>query len=224
MTLRTTLRPAYRQVRGFLNRVRNIWLRPFFAHLDPDSIVSPQAIFYGREGISLAAGAFIFPHAVLNCTYWPDIRAHGGRIEIGEGTVIQPFAFLHTHGGLIRLGKRCSVNPYAVLYGEGGLMIGDDVRIAAHTVIIPENHGFERRDVPIALQKHTCQGIAIGDDVWIGAGVKILDGVQIARGCIIGAGSVVSHSTEEYGIYIGSPARRIKTRGDGEPPAEGPTA
>ena len=221
MPLRTALRPYYHQFRSMLNLIHNAWLRPRFAYLSPSARVSSKAILYGTRGISIGPKAEIFPHAVLNCTYWHNIEARAGRIEIGEGTIIQPFAFLHTHAGLIRLGKDCSVNSYAVLYGEGGLEIGDHVRIAAHTVIVPGNHQFERSDIPISQQGLTHKGIKIEDDVWIGAGVKILDGVQIARGCVIGAGSVVTRSTEPYGVYVGAPARRIKNRGQDE--AENPS-
>ena len=55
--------------------------------------------------------------------------------------------------------------------------------------------------------------IVIEDDVWIGAGVKILDGVIIRKGCVIGANTVVNKSTEQYGIYVGAPARLIRKRG-----------
>lgn len=58
----------------------------------------------------------------------------------------------------------------------------------------------------------SCKGIVIEDDVWIGAGVKILDGVTIAKGCVIGANAVVTRSTEAYGIYVGVPAQKIKSR------------
>ncbi|NMC13019.1 MAG: acyltransferase, partial [Chloroflexi bacterium] len=51
-------------------------------------------------------------------------------------------------------------------------------------------------------------------DVWIGAGVKILDGVVVSKGCVLAAGAVITHSTEPYGVYAGVPARRIKDRGD----------
>ena len=213
MTLRATLRPLVHTARGLLNRLHNLWLAPRFAFLDPTARVSPQAILYGTRAISIAAQAEIFPRAVLNCTYWHDISARAGRIEIGAGTIIQPFAFLHSHAGLIRIGRDCSINPYAVLYGEGGLIIGDHVRIASHAVLVPGSHQFDRLDVPMIQQGMTYQGIFIEDDVWIGAGVKILDGVRVARGCVLGAGCVVTHSTEPDGVYAGVPARRIKTRG-----------
>ena len=69
---------------------------------------------------------------------------------------------------------------------------------------------FSDRNVPITYQDLENKGIIIEDDVWIGAGVRILDGVTIARGCVIGAGSVVTKSTEEFGVYVGVPARLIK--------------
>lgn len=56
------------------------------------------------------------------------------------------------------------------------------------------------------------KGIVIEDDVWLGSGVKVLDGVIIRKGCVIGANAVVTHSTEEYGIYVGVPAHKIKSR------------
>ncbi|WP_417806940.1 acyltransferase [Thioclava sp.] len=55
----------------------------------------------------------------------------------------------------------------------------------------------------------------IEDDVWIGANCTILDDVRLAKGCVIGAGSVVSKSTEPFGIYGGVPARLIRLRGTG---------
>lgn len=56
------------------------------------------------------------------------------------------------------------------------------------------------------------KGIVIEDDVWLGSGVKVLDGVVIRKGCVIGANAVVTHSTEAYGVYVGIPAHKIKSR------------
>ena len=52
--------------------------------------------------------------------------------------------------------------------------------------------------------------ITIGSGVWIGADVTILPGINIADGCVIGAGSVVAKSTQPDGLYCGNPAKRIK--------------
>ena len=66
-----------------------------------------------------------------------------------------------------------------------GLNIGKGVRIATQTAILPSNHIFSDRDKYIFQQGLSKEGILIEDDVWIGAGVKILDGVILKRGCII---------------------------------------
>lgn len=137
----------------------------------------------------------------------------GGSVIIGAGCDIGEGAILDTHGGTIEIGEGCSLNPYAVLYGHGGLRIGSGVRIAAHATLIPANHGIARHS-PIAGQALTKRGIVVGDDVWIGAGARVLDDVTLAVGSVIGAGAVVTRSTEPYSINVGIPARMTGTRPD----------
>ena len=115
-------------------------------------------------------------------------------------------------GGAILIGDNCSVNPNSVLYGAGGLTIGNGVRIAASSTIVPANHIFSDSNRFIYKQGLDKKGINIEDDVWIASGVRVLDGVTIRKGCVIGANSVVTKSTEEYGIYVGVPAKLIKHR------------
>lgn len=66
---------------------------------------------------------------------------------------------------------------------------------------------------PIYLQGVSAKGIIIEDNVWIGAGAKILDGVVLREGTVVGAGSVVNKSTEAYSVVVGIPARTIRVRG-----------
>lgn len=115
--------------------------------------------------------------------------------------------------GEISIGDNCSINPYSILYGHGGLKIGNWVRIAAHTVIIPSNHNFSDIDRPIGSQGGTQRGVIIEDDVWIGANVTILDGSHISTGCVIAAGAVVRGTTVPFGVYGGVPAKLLKMRG-----------
>jgi acetyltransferase-like isoleucine patch superfamily enzyme len=138
----------------------------------------------------------------------------GGHVRIGASCVIHRQALILSYGGQISIGNQCSVNPFCVLYGHGGLTIGDHVRIAAHVVIVPANHVFAKREVPISDQGISARGIVIGDDVWIGAGARILDGCRIGRGAIIAAGAVVTADVPDYQIVGGVPARGIGERGE----------
>lgn len=54
--------------------------------------------------------------------------------------------------------------------------------------------------------------IKIGNDVWIGNNVTILQGITIGDGAVIGAGAVVTRNVEPYAVYVGNPARKIRSR------------
>lgn len=133
---------------------------------------------------------------------------------MGRKCKVDHGAFLAAYGGWIELGDNVSVNCYAVLHGNGGLKIGDGVRIAAHAVLVSANHRFGRMDVPIYQQGMDRKGVTIGDDVWIGANVVVLDGSIIGKGCVIAAGAVVRGTLEPYGVYGGVPVRKLRQRQD----------
>ena len=140
----------------------------------------------------------------------------GGRISIGDRTRVCDGAIIAAYGGSIHIGQDCYIGPYCVLYGHGGLTIGDQTLIAAHTVIIPANHVYSDSQKPIAAQGETRKGIVIGQDVWIGAGARILDGVAIGEGTVIAAGAVVNSNLPPHIVAAGIPAKQVKDRSHGD--------
>ncbi|MDO9000940.1 MAG: acyltransferase [Bacteroidota bacterium] len=136
----------------------------------------------------------------------------GGEIIIGENCEILDGVIIYTYGGTIVIGNNCSINPYTIIYGHGGTSIGNDVLIAGHCMIIPNEHIYKKTDLTIREQGCISKGITIEDDVWLGHGVTITDGVTINTGSIIGAGSVVTKSTNSFTINYGTPSREIKKR------------
>ncbi|NEQ84737.1 MAG: acyltransferase [Moorea sp. SIO2I5] len=135
-------------------------------------------------------------------------------IHIGDRSIIRSSAMLISAQGKIKIGSDCSVNPFCFLYGAGDLVIGNWVRIATHTVIVTSNYTFDDLDMPIDLQPSTKKGVIIEDDVWIGAGVRILDGCRIGKGSVIGAGTVLTKSVEPYSVVVGVPGKVIRKRGE----------
>jgi acetyltransferase-like isoleucine patch superfamily enzyme len=163
------------------------------------------AIRFFARPIDIDASSWVSPRS--------DIRiCGGGGITIGKNCEIHPYSMILTYGGEIHVGDNCSLNPFSIIYGPGGVRLGNGVRIAAHTVIIPSNHVVSPDGKPFFESGVTARGINIGDNVWIGAGVVILDGVHIGRNSIIGAGSVVTRSVPENTTVAGVPARPIAKR------------
>ncbi|MBA2748254.1 MAG: acyltransferase, partial [Tatlockia sp.] len=58
----------------------------------------------------------------------------------------------------------------------------------------------------------TRQGVVIEDNCWLGYGVKVLDGVTIGEGSVIGAGAVVTKDIPPYSVAVGVPAKVVRSR------------
>jgi len=142
--------------------------------------------------------------------------SRGSRIVIGDGCEIYDHVVIRCVGGMgdIVLGPYCYINPTCVLYSGNGILFGSYVLLAPGVKIMPTNHAFQTRTMPIRQQGFmpTRGGIVCEDDVWIGANATILDGAYIERGAIVAAGSVVNRRVPSYEIWGGIPARRIGIR------------
>jgi acetyltransferase-like isoleucine patch superfamily enzyme len=137
-----------------------------------------------------------------------------GSVRIGPKAFLRKGIVIDAQRGSIDMGRSVSLNDYTILLGRGGITIGNDVRIAAHAMVVSFDHNFDDPRQPIRMQGVTKKPVVIEDDVWIGAGAKILGGSHISKGCVIGATAVVKGKTEPYGIYVGAPARLVRRRGE----------
>ncbi len=104
------------------------------------------------------------------------------------------------------------IGPYVCIAGPGNIKIGKSCLIAAHAGIFANNHIYSDPTQIIGSQGVTRKGIVIEDDCWLGSGVKVLDGVTIGKGSVIGANSVVTKDIPPFSIAVGVPARVIKRR------------
>ena len=161
-----------------------------------------------RRGVTVDKTCLISPKARIN--------ARGGKIILGESTVVSPYAIVQ---GNVTMGKNCSVQSYSVLIGYGTeedpmgeIRIGDNVRIAPHVMIVAANHRFDDVTKPIAKQGIERKSVVIEDDVWIAGRANIMAGVTVGRGSVVAAGAVVTHDVPPYSVVAGVPAKVIKMR------------
>jgi acetyltransferase-like isoleucine patch superfamily enzyme len=106
---------------------------------------------------------------------------------------------------------------------ETDCMIGDNVIFGNRVAVVGKyDHHYQQIGTPIRLASairdndYTWNGLnlvtKIGNDVWIGYGSTIMQGIVINDGAIIAAGSVVTKDVEAYCIYGGNPAKKIGDR------------
>ncbi len=130
------------------------------------------------------------------------------RLRLGDNSYIAAHAYVT---GDLATGSDCSLNPFTTV--RGSVTLGDGVRIGAHTSLLGFNHTMAP-DRPVFQQPLTSRGITVGDDVWIGSHVVVVDGVTIGDHCVIGAGAVVTKDLPAWTVAAGNPARPLRNRLD----------
>lgn len=109
------------------------------------------------------------------------------------------------------IGDNSGVGINCELYGE--IRIGNDVMMGPEVIIYTSGHAYENKNIPMRLQGSTnVNPVIIGNDVWIDRRVIIMPGVNIGNGCVIGAGSIVTHNVPDYCVVAGVPAKIVKER------------
>lgn len=123
-----------------------------------------------------------------------------GNVTIGNDSSIWPMAVVRGDVNSIHIGARSSIQDGSVLhvthdgpYRPGGraLIVGDDVTVGHRAVL------------------HAC---TVGNACLVGMGSLVLDDVVVEDFVMIGAGALVppGKRLESRGLYVGSPARRVR--------------
>ncbi len=119
----------------------------------------------------------------------------------------------------ISVGDDVSIGAGAVFIAkESWIQIGSKVLFAPNVTIRGGNHnvmvvGKFMYDVH-EKRPQDDQPVIIEDDIWVGSNAIILKGVRLGRGCIVGAGAVVTKNVPPYAVVVGNPARVLKFRFD----------
>ena len=131
--------------------------------------------------------------------------------ECGDNVSIHPYVIIKNTENLV-LGRNVSIHSFSYIDCAGLVKIGSDVSIAHSSSILSSEHNYDDARIPIKDQGVSFEKTVISDNVWIGAGSRILAGSFIGSGSILAAGAVLNGSIPENSIFGGVPARFIKQR------------
>jgi len=139
-------------------------------------------------------------------------------IEIGDNVRIDGYCSIIAAGtGYVKLGSYIHIGGYCMLSAGDGIVMDDfsglsqGVRIYSRT----DDYSGKYLTNPTVPEKYIgiTQGkVELRRHVIIGSGSVILPQVTIGEGSSVGALSLVTKSLDDWGVYFGSPAKRLKRR------------
>lgn len=138
-------------------------------------------------------------------------------VTIGNHIAIDSGFYITTRA---EIGNHIHIGPYvAVIGGEKScLKMGNFTNIAVGGRILCGSDSFTgdalitAPGIPAEYTSVRFTTITFENFVNVGASVVIFPGVTLREGCVIGAGSVVTKDTDPWTVYIGNPARPVRSR------------
>ena len=138
-------------------------------------------------------------------------------ISIGSNVRIDDFVVLSAGVDGIEIGNYIHIAVFSSLIGAGKIILKDFCNISSKVSIYSSNDDYSGEFmtnpmIPSEFTNVTHGAVSIGKHVIVGSGAIILPNVILKDGVAIGALSLVTKDCEEFGVYIGAPAKRIKNR------------
>ncbi len=137
------------------------------------------------------------------------------KIELGDFSRVDDFCLL---SGKISVGKFNHITPYCNLAGgEKGIVMEDFCTLAYGVHVFTQSDDYSGKTLTNSniLEKYKNirrENILIKKHSIVGACSVIMPGVELGEGTSVGAMSLIRKSTEEWSIYVGNPAKKIKNR------------
>lgn len=136
-------------------------------------------------------------------------------MDIGDHSRVDDFCIL---SGKVSLGRYCHVTPMCLIAGgQPGVELKDFCTLAYGVKIFAQSDDYSGESmvnslVPRKYKREHFAAVLLERQVIVGTNSVVFPGVTVAEGCAIGAMTLVAESTDPWGVYVGSPARRLKAR------------
>lgn len=136
-------------------------------------------------------------------------------IKIGDHSRIDDFCVI---SGKVTIGRNVHIAVFCnVAGGEKGVTLEDFSGLAYGCHVFTQSDDYSGRTltnptVPDKYKQEIKKAVVIGKHAIIGTNSVVFPGTVLAEGTSVGALSSITKSTEEWSIYFGNPAKRIKRR------------
>lgn len=173
----------------FIKRILLPIQRKMYGRLGKNTIIISPVRISGKKNIFIGNDVSIKHHARIEALTEYGNTVLKSQLEIGNNVAIEQ-----------RVHIVCAEH----------IRIDHDVTISSDVMILDNAHGKSMTNIHALKQPLETNPVSIGAYSLIGAGAKILKGVDIGENCIIGANAVVTHDIPSYSIAAGIPAKVIK--------------
>jgi len=176
-----------------------------------------QSIFIGRIFIErLRVFWFILLGGNISkkCLFGARVRIDRPMaVDIGHRTILEESVWLKlcTDEARLNIGQHSFIGRGAEIDVSDRVVIGNHVLIAPGVFITDHAHNIK---VGMTIDSQGCNAASVcfGDDAWLGVGSVVLPGVNIGKGAVVGAGTVVTRDVPDNTIVAGVPARVLRIR------------
>lgn len=139
------------------------------------------------------------------------------KISLGDNIRIDGGVTLACASGYLKIGSYIHIGGGCHLNCAGGIELSDFSGLSQGVRIYSGSDDYSGKSltnptVPREFLNVTIKPVMIGRHVVIGSGSVILPRVTIGEGSSVGALSLITRSLEEWGVYFGSPAKKIGSR------------
>jgi len=137
------------------------------------------------------------------------------QIEIGDNSRIDDFCVI---SGKVSIGRNVHIAVFCnIAGGTEGVTLEDFSGLAYGCNVFSQSDDYTGRTLtnPTVPTKYKCEtkkAVHIGRHCIVGTNSLIFPGVILGEGCSVGAMSMVTKSTEEWSVYFGIPAKKLKNR------------
>jgi acetyltransferase-like isoleucine patch superfamily enzyme len=181
-----------------------------YLFLQKKAFVGKNCTFLNKSNIIFGKNVTIEKHTRLD-GYAKDKIVFGNNVKIGAYSNLLSTSHFSKFGKGLKIGNHSAFGSFTEFGAGGGIEIGDNVIAGSYISFHSENHNFSDTTKLIREQGVTSKGIKVGNNVWIGAKVTILDGTIIGDNCVIAAGAVLNSTYPKDCIIGGVPGKIIKS-------------